>query len=69
MNSEITPAVQWHTPKGARYRVRSRPVGRRNPHQRVFDVVRSDGHVVRADLLFLADAERVAATLERITGK
>lgn len=59
--------TQWHTPASARYRVRSRSVGRRNPHQRVYDVVRNDGHVARADLLFLADAERVAATLERMT--
>lgn len=67
MNLDITPDTQWHTPAGARYRVRSRPVGRRSPHQRVYDVVRNDGHVARADLLFLADAERVAATLERMT--
>lgn len=61
------PRTRYPVDDCDQYVVESYPVGRRDPQQTMFDVVRvSDSRIIIRALIYRADAERAARSLERI---
>lgn len=67
MRSVTHPRARHLVDDCEQYAVESYPVGRRDPPQTMFDVVRvSDSRIIIRALVYRADAERAARSLERI---
>lgn len=61
------PRTRHHVDECTQYAVESYPVGRRDPQQTMFDVVRvSDSRIIIRAFVYRVDAERAARSLERI---